>query len=376
MYHSQGFFYVRNWSMRVIFLFILLLFAGLAKAQVSQKTVDSIRVAGEIPELAYAVLNSDTVLQQGVIGYHRVNRKEPGDKAKISDLFHLGSNTKAITSVVAAYLVEQVKLSWTTKFFALFPEWRKDANPAFYNMTLSDLLGDRAGIKPYVSGEEFLLLPKFEGSKSEQRRAFVNYLIKNDALPENGQPFNYSNAGYSVAALMLEEASGKTWEQLVAEVLTKMGIRYRFGWPNSTDATQPWGHWVENGFLTALAPGADYRLSLIEPSSDISMSIANYAKFVRLNLSGLRGKDNVLKASSYQYLHYGHDKYAAGWLNVPAKQLSEHAGSAGTFYCYTLINKEKNLAYIVMANAATEKALKGIFELLDKLIKSTEAPKP
>ncbi len=105
------------------------------------------------------------------------------------------------------------------------------------------------------------------------------------------------------------------------------------------------------------------------------MTVTDYAKFIQLNLSGLRGKNNLLKAETYNYLHYGHDKYAVGWLNVngTGKQLSEHAGSAGTFYCYTLINKEKNIAYIVMANAATEKALKGVFQLLDKMIRSKEA---
>lgn len=359
--------------------FALLFFLALSgSAQQLAKSADSIRVASGIPELGYAVLSSDSILLKNVIGYHRFDRKTPADRAKATDLFHLGSNTKAITGFVAAYLVEQVKISWGTKFFALFPELRKEANPAFYDITLSELLGHRAWIKPYVSGEEFQLLPKFSGNKSEQRKAFVTYLLKNDALDRNDQPYNYSNAGYSVAALMLEKASGKTWEQLVAEVFGKLGLSYRMGWPNAVDSGQPWGHWIENGKLTALAPTSDYKLNFIEPAGDVSMSMGNYAKFIQLNLAGLRGKSNLLKADTYTYLHYGHDKYAIGWLNQNGtdKQLSEHAGSAGTFYCYTLINKEKNLAYIVMANIATEKALKGIFQLLEKMIKTAENPRP
>ncbi len=253
--------------MKRLFLIALLLTASvLVHAQRLVQAADSIRISADIPELAYAILNSDSILVKNVIGYHRADRKDAADKAKITDFFHLGSNTKAITGFIAGYLVEQVKISWSTKFFALFPELKKEANPAFYEITLAEILGHRAGFRPYMSGGEFLALPKFAGNKSEQRRAFVEYLLKNDALPKNNEPYNYSNAGYSVAALMLEKASGKTWEQLVAEVFKKLGLSYRMGWPNGVDANQPWGHWIENEVLTPLGPTADYKLQFIEPA--------------------------------------------------------------------------------------------------------------
>lgn len=101
--------------------FALLFFLALSgSAQQLAKSADSIRVASGIPELGYAVLSSDSILLKNVIGYHRFDRKTPADRAKATDLFHLGSNTKAITGFVAAYLVEQVKISWGTKFLHFF----------------------------------------------------------------------------------------------------------------------------------------------------------------------------------------------------------------------------------------------------------------
>ncbi|WP_449436181.1 hypothetical protein [Pedobacter steynii] len=41
---------------------------------------------------------------------------------------------------------------------------------------------------------------------------------------------------------------------------------------------------------------------MIEPAGDISMPLTDYIKFVQLNLSGLRGKSNFLKAETYNYL--------------------------------------------------------------------------
>ncbi|NRF40572.1 serine hydrolase [Pedobacter foliorum] len=360
---------------QALFLLTFLLVFSSAKSQDLAHFADSIRVKSEIPELSYAALTADSVLIKNTLGFRRSDLQNAETKANANDYFHLGSNTKAITGFIAGYLVENKKISWTTKFFTLFPEWKKDANPAFYEITLLDLLSHRAHVKPYNSGVEFQSLPKFTGTKAEQRRLFVKYLIENDALEKNNETYNYSNAGYSVATTMLEKASGKTWEQLLDEVLSKkLHLNYKLEWPNRTDVNQPWGHWIENNKLTPLSPHTDYNLNLIEPAGDISMPIADYIKFVQMNLAGLRGKNNLIKPETYNFLHYGLKDYAIGWLNVnkPDNHSSEHAGSAGTFYCYTLINKDKNVAYIIMANSATEDTLKGIFKLLEKLIKTVE----
>ncbi|WP_448103324.1 serine hydrolase domain-containing protein [Pedobacter panaciterrae] len=363
---------------QILSVFILLFLFSPSRGQDLAHFADSIRVKNEIPELSYAAFTADSVLVKNVLGFRRSDVQNNETKANTDDYFHLGSNTKAITGFIAGYLVENKKISWATKFFTLFPEWKKDANPAFYEITLLDLLSHRAFIKPYNSGTEFQSLPKFTGTKDEQRKMFVKYLINNDALEKNNETYNYSNAGYSVATAMLEKASGKTWERLLDEVLSKkLHLNYKLGWPNRTDVNQPWGHWIENNKLTPLSPHTDYNLNLIEPAGDISMPISDYIKFVQLNLSGLRGKNTLLKSETYNYLHYGLKDYAIGWLNVnkPDKHSSEHAGSAGTFYCYTLINKDKNVAYIIMANSSTENALDGIFKLLEKLIKTVEKVK-
>ncbi|RZM26404.1 MAG: class A beta-lactamase-related serine hydrolase [Pedobacter sp.] len=347
-----------------------------SKAQKLKDFADSIRVANEIPELTYAVFTSDSIISTSTLGYHRADLKTEESKAKTTDFLHLGSNTKAITGFIAGYLTENKKISWTTKFYELFPEWKTSANPVYLNITLADLLSHRARIKPFNSGAEFQTLPKFTGNKSEQRKEFAKYLLSHDPVGDNDEPYNYSNAGYSIAALMLEKASGKTWEVLIDEVLgKKLKLSYKIGWPNRNDENQPWGHLLEHNLLTPLPASTSYNLNLIEPAGDISMPLDDYVKFIQLNLSGLKGKDNFLKATTYNYLHYGIDKYSIGWLNVNAsgKHLTEHAGSAGTFYAYTLINKDKNIAYIIIANSATEKSLKGIFTLLEKLIKSTES---
>ncbi|MEL7676532.1 serine hydrolase [Elizabethkingia meningoseptica] len=330
---------------------------------------DSIMKAYHIPEMAYAVVTPDKIVVQHTTGHHRIEEINDKPNADIHDFFHLGSNTKAITGFIAGYLTEQNKIKWDQKFFDLFPELKDKSNPKYYNITLAQLLQHQAGIQPFTSGTEYQKLPSFKGSKAEKRQAFAKYLL---TLPpvENNKPYNYSNAGYSIAALMMEKVSGKTWEQLVQDVLKdKLKLQYNLGWPNRTNINQPWGHW-KNPQLESVAPTTAYDLSLAEPAGDISMNIVDYSKFIQLNLQGLAGKNNILKAKTYQYLFNSADHYSIGWANtvVNNKKYSDHLGTDGTFLAYTQINKSEPKAYIILVNNGSPEAQDGLFKFL-KILK-------
>ncbi|MDX8568687.1 serine hydrolase [Elizabethkingia sp. HX XZB] len=348
----------------------LSLILNLSAQKSLEKSADSIMKAHHIPEMAYAVITPDKILVQKTIGHHRIEQIHEKPNANISDFFHLGSNTKAITGFIAGYLTEQNKIKWDTKFFDLFPELKDKSNPKYLNITLSQLLEHKAGIQPFTSGAEYQKLPVFKGNKAEKRQAFAQYIL---TLPpiENDKPYNYSNAGYSVAAFMLEKVSGKTWEQLVQGVLKdKLKLQYTLGWPNRTNINQPWGHW-EDPQLVSVAPETKYDLSMAEPAGDISMNIINYSKYIQFNLQGLAGKDNLLKAKTYQYLFNSSDHYSIGWGNSVLNNIkySEHAGSDGTFFTYTLINQSESKAYIILINNASEQAQNGLFNFLELLKK-------
>lgn len=350
---------------------IFAMLSFVACAQSLRSTAITIRESHQIPALAYAVVTPDSILELEVIGYRRADTVHTAGLASTADYFHIGSNTKAVTGILAAYLVECGKISWRTKFFDLFPAWKERSHPAYHEMTLTELLSHRTGIRPYTSGPEYRQLPLFEGTTSAQRKQFVKHVLQEEPVKSRTKSYDYSNAGYSAAALMLEEVAQKPWEQLVGEVLgEQLQLNYRFGWPNSHDPNQPWGHWLEQGSLVALAPSVSYNLRLGEPAGDISMPLADYARFIQLNLQGLTGTGNLLKPETYDFLHYGIPNYAIGWGNVHSEkqQLSEQVGSAGTFYCYALLDKKKKLAYIVICNSGAAKAVEGSLLLRDRMI--------
>lgn len=215
-------------------IFTLLVTSHVCFAQ-HKKFADSIRQASSIPELAYAVVTSKETKEINWLGTHSIELSDP---ATATDRFHIGSNTKAMTAFIIAKYVEQKKLSWNDKFFDLFPDWKSQSRPEYFNITLQDLLSHRAAIQPF-QGFDDPEIPAFTGSKQQQRASFGKFVLTlPPAKKDSTQSFVYSNADYSLAALMLEKQTGLSWEDLVEKVFnTDLHLGVKLSWPENQTAS-------------------------------------------------------------------------------------------------------------------------------------------
>lgn len=345
-------------------------------ADVFRQHLREYRDAYGIPGMAAAIVTSDSILGIAVDGLRKLGAF---DSVRIDDKFHIGSNTKAMTGLVAGVLVERCLISWDTRILDVFPEFAGTSRDAYKEKTLMDLLSHRARIRPFTGGEEFAQLPEFEGSKIERRRAFAGWLLEQEPVEiDTVRGYVYSNAGYGIAAAMLEKVSGKPWEQLMAhELFEPLGIDGKFGWPGYEDANQPWGHYfdTDSAHVCPHDPHDEYRIpDIASAAGDVSMSINDYAKFLQVNLLGLNGRDTVVTATTYQYLHPCTDsamQYRAGWglREHEGYKVCRHNGSAGTFYCTAVVFRDKDLALGIMMNGVTPEAEKAIEKLRTKILR-------
>lgn len=349
----------------IIFLFITTIFFG-------QKTIqfaDSIRKAYNIPEICYAVIDEKSTLEIATLGKHSI---ELTDTATLNDRFHIGSNTKAMTAFIIAKYVEKGKLNWSTKFFDIFPEWKEKSKPEYANITLQDLLSHRAGIQPF-QGENDPEIPDFKGTPKKKREQFGQFVLNLEpVLPDEQNPFIYSNAGYTLATLMLEKKTGKSWEQLVNKVFNKdLKLNVKLSWPENQKQKDTWGHSFENGKLIPVASTVDYHLDFTEPAGDINIKLKDYIKFIQLNLQGLNDENNYLKADTYKFIHKGIENYSIGWFNIyeNGKEFSTHSGTAGTYYSLVQIDRINRKAYIIFTNSFNQDTLQRVKLLMRKLKK-------
>ena len=307
------------------------------------------------PAVAVTVMDSSSTLTSGVAGVRIWNEAAA---VTVSDLWHLGSNTKAMTAALAAILVERGHLSWDTALADVLPNL-PGVLPVYQTATLEQFLSHRAGVIPLT---EFSALPRFSGDIHQQRLAFVSWALSQPPAAPPGTQTLYSNAGYVVAAAMLESVLNETWEQaLTAEILTPLGISGKYGWPGASDPNQPWGHTWHNNMWVPNDPNSADNLfpEVLNPAGNLSMSLGDDAKWALLNLRGLQGVNSpILSAASIQKLHTaigvppGQPGYALGWglAVINGHLVSYHLGSAGTFDAEIAIDATADRAIVIMAN--------------------------
>lgn len=335
-----------------------------------QKTVpfaDSIRKAYQVPEISYAVADARSILELAALGKHSVDLP---DTATLDDRFHIGSNTKAMTAFIAARLVEKGTLKWETRYFDLYPEWKRGSRSDYYAITLKDLLCHRAGIQPF-QGENDPPVPPFTGNNQATRKQFGQFVLTLEPVrPDDNNPFVYSNAGYTLAALMMEKATGKSWEQLVEQVFNRdLHLAVKLASPNNQQYKDTWGHRAGDGRLIPVpATGTDH-LAYTEPAGDINIRLRDYIRFIQLNLRGLAGEANYLMPATYRFLHKAVPNYSMGWFNIyeNGKELSTHGGTAETYYTLVQIDRIKNRAYIIFTNSYSDGTLQAVRLLMRKL---------
>ncbi|WP_173003211.1 serine hydrolase [Chitinophaga sp. SYP-B3965] len=329
-------------------LFILPLLISISvKCQHLAAFADSIKTAYHIPALGYAVVSADSVYEINISG------------AKLQDRFRIGSNTKAITGFIAALLVKEGKIKWDTKVSALLSKM----HPAYRNITLQQLLSFRTPLVPYTYTNEEPA--KFAGNEDEQRFQFATWLLQQPPVQPKGE-LSYTNAGYVVAGIMLEKASGKTYKQLVNDLGNKLGLHFAFGNPNETDSTQPWGHDAQ---LIPEPPQHNYKLEWLLAAGNINISLPDYVTFIQLQLKGLKGETNILPAKEFHFLLHGLPTFSIGWFwekKETGEMVITNTGNPGTFITQVYI--QNNKAFIFFTNCQT----KDTYTALDLLFEAAK----
>ncbi len=130
-----------------------------------------------LPALAAAVVKGGRIIAAGAVGTRRVGSNIP---VTLNDRFHLGSDTKAMTALLAAMLVEEGKLRWNTTIREVFPELAEKMDPALRGVTLEQLLSHTSGI-PTDNEDIFKLYSEAmsqEGNLDEMRYWLVQQWSK------------------------------------------------------------------------------------------------------------------------------------------------------------------------------------------------------
>jgi len=285
-------------------------FCPAAGDEVVTQALQPIRQKFNVPAMAAEVVTGKGIQWVGAVGIRQRGAAIP---VGLNDLWHLGSDGKAMTSTLIARLVERGPLRWDSTLAGVFPDLAPQMNPEFQKVTLLQLLSHRAGLPANLN------LAEYSGNDVEalRLRAVRQELAKTPASAPGSQ-FAYSNLGYIIAAAVVEKTTGKSWEQAMAtEIFQPLQMQSAgfggTGTPGQMD--QPWPHTGEGRPAVKNGPDMD-NPPVMGPAGRVHCSIQDWARFIQDQLRGARGEPALLRPESYQKLQtppFGGD-YALGWL--------------------------------------------------------------
>jgi len=348
-------------------------FCPVAGDEAVTQLLKPIRQKFNVPAMAVAVVTSDEIKFVGAVGVRKRDTEIP---VTLADLWHLGSDGKAMTSTLIARLVERGQLKWDSTLAEVYPELAPQMNPEFQKVTLLQLLSHRAGLPANLNLAEYL-----GNDVASLRLRAVRQELAKKPQSTPGSKYAYSNLGYIIAAAVVEKTTGKAWERAIAdEVFDPLQMKSAaFGGTGTRgQIDQPWPHTADGQPTAENGPDMD-NPPVMGPAGRIHCSIQDWAKFVQDQLRGARGAPALLKPESYQKLQtppFGGD-YALGWTVVQRSwaggKALNHGGDNTMNFANVWVAPGRNFAILVCVNQsgdtafqATDEAVGAMIDLLKK----------
>lgn len=347
--------------------------------------LDAIRKRHQVPGLAAALIHDGKILAIGACG----QRKQGSPEAiTLEDRFHFGSCTKSMTATLAALLIREGKndLQWKTSIGEVFVDRLTEIHPSYHPVTLEQLLQHLGGCPHDVPPPIWNQLRDPKQTTAQHRTNLVHGILAHKPAQEPGAlPHTYSNAGYVIAGAMLEQRTGRSWEQLITDYLfTPLGLSsFGFGTPANPDQQtidQPWGHVPRDGNPHPIPPGpTGDNPAAIGPAGTVHGSIRDLARYTNLHTQGARTGAHIgtitLTPDDFTRLHTppAQSTYASGWLRLKrpwaGRYALHHNGTNTMNYAVMWLSPDHHFSMVATCNLGGPPGAKACDDAMALLLK-------
>jgi CubicO group peptidase (beta-lactamase class C family) len=339
----------------------------------------------KLPALAAAAVVAGKIVAAGAVGTRRAGQDIP---VTLDDRFHIGSDTKAMTALLGAMLVEGGKLRWDTTVAEVYPELTGVLRDDVKAVRLDQLLSHTSGIPSDNDALDKLLVQSFaqlDLNLDELRYWLIKQALAQPLQSPPGEHFAYSNMGYTLAGGMIERVAGATWEELVAtRIFDPLGLKNAGFGPQSSlgriDA--PLGHRIRpDGTLKPMLAGPNGdNPNIIGPAGTAHLSILDFAHWAGWNAGQGRRDPPLVSAATLRKLQTPvidisprpdakpgtppPGRYGLGWGTVALPFAPEpivfHGGSNEMNLAYIMMRPQADFAMVMATNVSGPVADEGL----------------
>lgn len=361
--------------------------------------IEEVRQKAGVPGMAVAIVEQGEATLVKGYGTRKLGGNRPVDEATI---FPTGSTGKAVTVAGLALLVDKGMIDWDDKVIDHLPWFRMYDPYVTREMTIRDLLVHRSGLG--LGAGDLLFVPRTNLTRKESVRRLAH--IKPATSFRYG--YAYDNILYMVAGQLIEEVTGQTWEDYIAEhIFAKAGMS------DSTAASEPrfaaenraFPHARMNGGLRGAGDQEmlDERDELgrtAAPAGGLALSARDMATWLKIQLA--HGKmpngERLFSEQSSKEMwtpvvlqpigdlppslaaaQPNFDTYALGWdvSDYRGVKIVSHGGAVFGFQTVVAMIPGKDVGFAIMINSEDGQVLRGMMsELLDHYLDAPKADWP
>lgn len=233
------------------------------------------RTGWRVPGLAVVLVKDGQVVYQQGFGFRDAAQTLP---VTTDTLFRGASTTKAFGAATVAMLVDEGKLAWDAPVTTYIPSLRLAGGEETKSVSLRDMLSHRTG------------LPRHEllwyNNQTLSREGLVQRMPFLELSAPLRSRYQYNNLMVVLAGLAVERVSGQSWEAFTsARLFAPMGMQRvnLSALDMARDANHAVGH-ASIGVARKLVAVPLRHDPLLGPAGAVNASIAEYAKWVQLQL--------------------------------------------------------------------------------------------
>ncbi len=324
---------------------------------------DSVRNEWHVPGLAIGIVKDGNVIFSQAFGWRDLARKLP---VTTRTVFPIGSATKPFTAMAAAILVDDGILDIDKPLHKLLPAFRLYDDYATFNITARDLLCHRSG----MAGQYDLLWL----TTNLNREKLFRRLRYFKPSAEFRDKFQYSNIGYTVAGILVEQVSGMKWEEFLNErIFRPLGMkRTSFLAPESpslTDQALPYRVVGDKVITIPFNGGLAFdNAETIGPAGSIKSCVEDMVYWLLLHLNkGMAGNKNIVSKEMLKEMHSPQmairnpgysmimqsEIYGLGWAisDYRGHRVINHGGNIEGFSALISLMPEINTGIVVLTNS-------------------------
>jgi CubicO group peptidase (beta-lactamase class C family) len=322
--------------------------------------IGRMREAADVPGVSVVVFDTSATLIEEGFGVRERGRPEP---VTADSLYIIASNTKSLTTLLLARLVDEGRFGWETPVIRVDPRFRLGDADVTRRVLVKHLVCACTGLPR----QDFEWLFTFDRSSPQGQ---LDVLATMKPTTEFGALFQYSNplasaAGYIGARLVKPGVElGQAYDELMQEkVFRPLGmVRTTFSFPEAlgTDHASPhsWDLSLQN---VPIELALNHSIIPVRPAGGAWSSARDYARYVRLELARGRLPDGStfvteknLLARRVPQVRAGEETwYGMGlWIeDVKDIRVISHGGSMFGYKSNFFFVPEAGIGGVILTNA-------------------------